>query len=125
MPMDIQHTAASAARTTRLRAPRDIASDVAAAHGLGGGSADTFRLMQLAIEADRADRDRLAHVRAIDIVHENYGADSDPEVHARATELADAFSGNVDAKYLLAVALDLQHLNSDGILAMLAEAARG
>lgn len=124
--MDIQQTAASAARTTRLRAPRDIASDVAAAeHGLGGGSADTFRLMQLAIEADRAERDRLAHVRAIDIVHENYGADSDPEVHARATELADAFSGSVDAKYLLAVALDLQHLNSDGILAMLAEAARG
>ncbi|SJN43855.1 hypothetical protein FM104_12985 [Microbacterium esteraromaticum] len=53
--MDIPQTAAYAARTTRLRAPRDIASDVAAEQGLGGGSADTFRLMQLAIEADRAD----------------------------------------------------------------------
>lgn len=122
--MDIQQSAAYAARTTRLRTPHDIATEVAAKHGLGGGSADTFRLMRLAIEADRADRVRLAHVRAIDIVHENYGADSDPEVHARATELAEAFSGNVDAKYLLAVALELHHLDPDGILAMIAEAAR-
>ena len=123
--MDIAQTPTPAPRNTRLRSAHDIASAVAAEHGLGGDSADTLALMQLAIEADRADRDRLAHVLAIDIVHENYGVDSDPEVHARAAELAAAFSGNVDAKYLLAVALDLQHLNSDGILEVLAEAARG
>lgn len=44
--------------------------------------------------------------------------------HARAAELADAFSGSLDAKYLLAVALELHRLDPDGILAMIAEAPR-
>lgn len=93
----------------------------------GAGGTHTLRsLLTAAIEADRKGRADNAHDIAERVVYVNYGPEGDIEVfrEAEAIVMLGTGAGHVDTKALLAGALSLGHLDADGILAMIREAAR-
>jgi hypothetical protein len=110
-----------------MKTPIEIAERTLANHAIRDdwrrNGAQIRDLIVEAIEADREHRAERAAARAEKIVYDNYGPDGDPEVYSEAADNASAFGGPVD-QYLLGVAISLGHLDSDGILAMLREAAR-
>ncbi|URP22100.1 hypothetical protein SEA_BIG4_342 [Microbacterium phage Big4] len=59
------------------------------------------------------------------VVFENYGPEGDSEVYANAEDLLDGgHNVSPDAEMLLMSALELEHLDADGILAMMRGAVR-
>lgn len=91
-----------------------------------GGTVTLRSLLTAAIESDRNARAENALRIAESVVYANYGPEGDPEVFREAEALV-TFSDeirDVDAKTLLAAALSTDHLDADGIFAMLKEAAR-
>lgn len=93
----------------------------------GAGGTHTLRSVLIAaVSADRALREAEGHDVADRIVHENYGPDGDAEVYREAIAISTLATAqaDVDSKTLLAGALALGHLDADGILALIREAAR-
>jgi hypothetical protein len=120
--------------TSTLVAATTSADEIISTYQLGSttvvaGASGTHTLRNLltaAIEADRKRQATNAHDIAERLVYVNYGPEGDIEAfrEAEAIVMLGTGEGDVDAKALLAGALSLGHLDADGILAMIREAAR-